>query len=65
MYFLNFIKQLINDKITNYKIVDIIIKLWLGFMVLLVIAGLSKMVYELIINPSQFNNTQFGIFDYI
>ena len=53
------------DQITNNKIVNIAIKLLAGFMVLLVISCLGIIIYEVVTNPSQFNNTQFGIFDFI
>jgi hypothetical protein len=65
MYFLNFLNQFFIEKITEYKVLDIIIKLVMGFLMLIVILGLGKLIFELITNSSSFDNTQFGIFDYI
>jgi len=28
-------------------------------------SGISKMIFELVTNPSQFNNVTFGLIDYI
>lgn len=56
--------KLESTNITN-KIFEIIAKIWITFLTILSISGILKICYELIINPTQFNNTSFGIFDYI
>lgn len=56
--------KLESTNITN-KIFEIIAKIWITFLTILSISGILKICYELITNPTQFNNTSFGIFDYI
>ena len=44
---------------------EYIVALWVSALTALALTGISKMLFELITNPSQFNDTSFGIFDYI
>tara|TARA_B110000305_G_scaffold143468_1_gene159643 strand:+ start:162 stop:368 length:207 start_codon:yes stop_codon:yes gene_type:complete len=37
---------------------------WIYFLMTLAFTGIGKMFFELVTNPSQFDNAQFGIFDY-
>jgi hypothetical protein len=41
------------------------IAVWLYCLMTLAFTGIGKMIFELVTNPSQFDNAQFGIFDYI
>lgn len=60
---LSFLK-LEQDNLTG-KIIEVIIKLWIVFLFVLATSGIAKIIFELITNPSQFNNATFGVFDYI
>ena len=42
-----------------------IVALWIYGLLTLVVTGITFMLYQIITNPSQFNNVSFGIFDYI
>lgn len=47
------------------KISEVIIKTWVVFLFVLATSGIAKLIFELITNPSQFDNATFGVFDYI
>ncbi|MDB4342788.1 hypothetical protein OAA23_00135 [bacterium] len=57
--------------ITNYTLLmrgcetplDYIVAIWVNLLGAIAITGLGKVLYELITNPSQFNNVTWGIFD--
>jgi hypothetical protein len=57
--------------ITNYKTlmsecetpIDYVLAVWLNLLAAVVVTGLGKVIFELVTNPSQFNNTTWGIFD--
>ena len=61
MVFLDVIKQIWMDcnSVFDYMLAVIIY----CFMVM-AFSGIGKMIFELVTNPSQFDNVQFGIFDY-
>ena len=57
--------------ITNYKTLmsecetplDYIVAIWVNLLGAIAITGLGRVLYELITNPSQFNDVTWGIFD--
>lgn len=61
----------INSFILQYKkyilesqtILEYLIIAWAHFLGALAITGIGKVVFELVTNPSQFNNVTWGIFD--
>ncbi len=56
--------KLEQDGLIN-KIVEVITKIWITFLFTLALSGITKLIFELITNPSQFSNATFGIFDYL
>lgn len=56
--------RLEQDGLIN-KIVEIIVKICITFLFVITILGIIKLIFELITNPSQFNNATFGVFDYL
>ena len=44
---------------------DYLLALVVSALTALALTGIGKMLFELITNPSQFDNTSYGIFDYI
>jgi hypothetical protein len=44
-------------------LLDYVINVWVTVLGALAITGFGKVIFELITNPSQFNNATFGIFD--
>ena len=58
------IKELYFDATTFLqKSLAILIGLWITLLGSLAITGIGVVLYELITNPSQFNNVTWGIFD--
>jgi len=58
------IKELYFDATTFLqKSLAIMIGLWITLLGSLAITGIGVVLYELITNPSQFNNVTWGIFD--
>jgi len=56
--------RLEQDGLIN-KIVEVIVKIWITFLFVLAVSGITKLIFELITNPTQFSNATFGIFDYL
>jgi len=61
MIFLDVVKQLWMDCTEWY---DYIIAIIIYCLMVMAFSGIGKMIFELVTNPSQFDNVQFGIFDY-
>ena len=58
------IKELYLEATTfSEKSLAVVYGLWIGTLGILAATGLVKVFYELITNPSQFNNVTWGIFD--
>tara|TARA_R110001632_G_scaffold49483_2_gene123903 strand:- start:1217 stop:1408 length:192 start_codon:yes stop_codon:yes gene_type:complete len=57
--------EMFTERMSDYKVVDIILKIWTAGLLVLFVLGISKIIFELITNPSSFENATFGIFDYI
>jgi hypothetical protein len=57
------IKQIFTEKMSDYKIVDIILKIWVAGLLSMVVLGLVAVISHIIMNPSSVDNATFGIFD--
>ena len=57
------IKQIFVEKISDYKIVDIILKIWIAGLLSMVVLGLIGVISHIIMNPSAVDNATFGVFD--
>jgi hypothetical protein len=57
------IKQIFGDKMSDYKIVDIILKVWVAGLLSMVVLGLVAVISHIIMNPSSIDNATFGVFD--
>ena len=57
------IKQIFTDKMSDYKIVDIILKVWVAGLLSMVVLGLVAVISHIIMNPSAVDNATFGVFD--
>jgi hypothetical protein len=56
-------KNIMNFKMSDYKIVDVILKIWLAVLTVMWIIGMVSLLYHLATNPSSIENATFGIFD--
>jgi len=57
------IKQIFGDKMSDYKIVDIILRVWVAGLLSMVVLGLVAVISHIIMNPSAVDNATFGVFD--
>lgn len=57
------IKQIFTDKMSDYKIVDIILKVWVAGLLSMVVLGFVALISHIIMNPSSIDNATFGVFD--
>lgn len=61
---ISLIKEEISEATTfSQKSLIILVAVWAGVLFTLAVTGISTIVYELITNPSTFNNATWGIFD--
>ena len=51
------------DKMSDYKVIDIILKVWLTALLILWVIGMTTLLYTIITEPSVMDNATFGIFD--
>lgn len=56
-------KQIFVEKISDYKIVDIILKIWVAGLLSMAVLGLIGVITHIIMNPSAVDNATFGVFD--
>ena len=56
-------KDMMNFKMSDYKIVDVILKVWLAVLVVMWVIGMASLLYHLATDPSSIENATFGIFD--
>jgi hypothetical protein len=56
-------KNIMNFKMSDYKIVDVILKVWLFILTVMWIIGMVSLLYHLATDPSSIENATFGIFD--
>ena len=59
----NLLLEIWTDKLSDYIILDYIFKIWVTVLMSLAVIGISFMLFQIITNPSQFDNATFGIFD--
>ena len=61
---ISLIKEEISEATTfSQKSLIIFVTLWAAMLATLSVTGATYVIYELITNPSQFNNVTWGIFD--
>ena len=57
------ITQIFTEKMSDYKVVDVVLKLWVGGLLTMFVLGMGAILFEIITNPSVIDNATFGIFD--
>ena len=43
--------------------IDYFVAIWINLLAAIAVTGLGKVIFELVTNPSQFNDVTWGIFD--
>ena len=54
-----------NEPMSDYLVLNYILKFIAFSLLVMSFSGISKMIFELVTNPSQFDNVTFGLIDYI
>jgi predicted transglutaminase-like protease len=57
--------EIMKYKMSDYFLVDIILKIVLVGLIIMWILGMAQLFYHLITNPAAIDNATFGIFDTI
>ena len=55
--------EIFRDRMSDYKVVDVIVKVWLAVLMLMFVLGMGTIITHIIMNPSAVDNATFGIFD--
>ena len=55
--------NIFNQKMSDYKIVDVIVKVWLWILIVMWIIGMAALLSHIIANPSSIDNASFGLFE--
>ena len=55
--------EIFTQKMSDYKVVDIMLKLWLGGLLGLFVLGMISILYGVISGEADIQNATFGIFD--
>jgi len=55
--------EIFRDRMSDYKVVDVIVKVWLVVLLVMFVLGLGTIITHIIMNPSAVDNATFGIFD--
>ena len=57
------LKAIFTEKASDYKIMDIIVKIWVAGLMILFVAGFTTMMYAIISGEADIQNATFGVFD--
>ena len=55
--------DIFTDEMHENKIMDVILKFWIGGLMALWFIGMVSIISHIIMNPSSIDNATFGIFD--
>ncbi len=55
--------DIFRDEMHENKIMDVILKAWVGGLLVLWLVGMVTVISHIIMNPSAVDNATFGIFD--
>ncbi len=53
------------EPMSDYLVLNYILKVVSFGLLIMAFSGIGKMIFEIVTNPSQFNNVTFGLIDYI
>lgn len=56
--------MIFTERASDYKIVDIIIKMWIAGLLFLFAFGFTAIIYGIISGEADIQNATFGVFDY-
>ena len=53
------------EPMSDYLVLNYLLKVVAFGLLIMAFSGIGKMIFEIVTNPSQFNNVTFGLIDYI
>jgi hypothetical protein len=56
--------EIFTQKMSDYKVIDIMLKLWVAGLLGLFVLGMVSIIYGIISGEADIQNATFGIFDY-
>ena len=59
----NFLIQIWKDKLSDYMIMDYILKIWISGLLFMFVLGFVTIMYGIISGEADISNATFGIFD--
>lgn len=57
------IKAIFKSKMSDYKVVDVTVKIVLAGLLIMWVLGMAQLLFHLITNPSAMDNATFGLID--
>ena len=57
------LKTIFTDTMSDYKVVDIVLKVWLAVLLGMFVLGFTALMYGIISGEADIQNATFGIFD--
>ena len=57
------LKEIFTEKASDYKIMDIIAKIWIAGLLVMWVLGMGTLLFHIISDPSVMDNATFGVFD--
>jgi len=58
------LKMIFTERASDYKIVDIIVKMWIAVLLFMFAFGFISIIYGIISGEADVQNATFGVFDY-
>ena len=60
---MNILKEILTSKLSDYKVMDIIAKIWIIVLLFMFLLGFIIVMYGIISGEADIENATFGIFD--
>ena len=57
------LKTIFTDTMSDYKVVDIVLKVWLAVLLGMFVLGFTALMYGIISGEADIQNATFGVFD--
>ena len=57
------LKMIFTERVSDYKIVDIILKVWIASLLILFVVGWTGLVWGIVSGEADIQNATFGVFD--
>jgi hypothetical protein len=58
------LKSIFTERASDYKIVDIIVKVWIAVLLFFFVLGFVAIIHGIVTGEADIQNATFGVFDY-